>query len=104
MTIAEADWKRLRKLHTVALERFCQRILDESQGICDAQSLTAHERYGKLYDLIRTRDKEIASAFDDLRRSTATLHLRLMVAHELLTEEELSTFSPDMKRTVGIEC
>lgn len=93
MTIAESDWKVFKKLRALALERFSQRVLDECQAVCRKERVTAHDRYGELYGLIHERNKEMALAFDDFRRSTATLYLRLMVRYDLLTKEELSQFS-----------
>lgn len=100
MTISESDWKKFKALRAVALERFCARVLDECRDICTNESTTAHERYGEVYGLIRKRDKQLANAFDDLRRSTATLCLGLMVMHDLLTEEGLSGLSPDILRAI----
>lgn len=100
---AESDWKIFKKLRVIALERFSQGILDQSQAVCSKTSLTAHERFGDLYDLIQKQNKEMAAMFDDFRRSTADLRLRLMVMHKLLTGEELSEFSPEMRRAVGGE-
>ncbi|VXC41557.1 conserved hypothetical protein [Pseudomonas sp. 8Z] len=95
MTISESDWKIFKELKTKALERFSQRILDESQAICCNSALSAHERYGELYRLIHQRDKEMARAFDGLSRSKAHLQLCLMQDLELLTQEELARFSKD---------
>lgn len=61
--------------------------------MCVAESGSAHERYLRLYDLIRTRDKELAAAFDDFRRSTAIMQLMLMRSHNLVTPDELARFS-----------
>ena len=103
MTNAESDWKIFKRLRVIALERFSQGILDQSQAICSKTSWTAHERFGDLYDLIQMQNKEMASMFDDFRRSTAELRLRLIVMHKLLTDEELSEFSPEMRRAAGVE-
>ena len=103
MTSAESDWKTFKRLRVIALDRFSQRILDQSQTICSKTALTAHERYGELYDLVRIEDKEMASMFDNFRRSSADLCLRLMVMHKLLTEEELSEFSAEMRRALSTE-
>lgn len=99
----EADWKVFKKLRMVALERFSQRVLDRCQTICTNQSLTAHQRYGELYKLLQVRDKEMAPAFDDFRRSTAVFCLRFMVGYGLLTEEELSKFSPETRHIATAE-
>lgn len=98
MTISETDWKTFKRLRQLALTRFCQRVLDDSNAICTDKSRSAHERYGDLYGLITKRNKEMANAFDDLRRSTAIFCLGLMVARGLLTEEELSEFSSEVER------
>src|SRR5690625_163086 len=98
----EADWKKFKKVRLKALERLSQRILDESRNICAEKSLTAHERYGKLYDLIQERDKEMARAFDDFSRSTAVICLKVMVFYDLLTDQELAEFSPMVQNIVNI--
>lgn len=97
MTISESDWKTFKKLKATALERFSQRILDESLAICANSALSAHDRYGELYRLIHQRDKEMARAFDGLSRSKAYPQLCLMQNLELLTQEELAEFSEDFR-------
>lgn len=93
--IKESEWKRLRKLETVALERFCTRILREAGDVCVQRSKTAHERYLQLYRLLLDRDAEMARAFNDLRRSTALARLLNMTALGLLANDELSGFSEE---------
>lgn len=100
MSISEADWKKFKRVRAKALERFSDQILGESQAICGESSRTAHERYGELYGLLQERNKQMARAFDDFRRSTATTCLRYMFVYELLTDEELSEFSLDVQRAV----
>ena len=95
--ITEADWKTFKRLRERALERFSQRILDESQSICSDPSTSAHARYVQLYQLLQQRDRELASAFDDLRRSTAALCFRQMRHLGLVTDEELTELSPQFQ-------
>ena len=68
---SERDWKHLRIVHVAALERFCSRVTRQCRDILDDANLTAHERYLRLFRLLRERDEELASAFDDMRRSRA---------------------------------
>jgi hypothetical protein len=91
----EADWKTLRRLHPVALDRFCGRVLEECRQLLAEEGNTNHERYLALYRLLQERDEELADAFNDMRRSRA--HLRLMRMQELglLTENEVEEFSPE---------
>ena len=100
MDLPESDWKTLRKLQPVALDRFCRRVLDECRTVCDNDSKTSHERYLDLYKLLRTRDKELADAFDDMRRSVALLRLVTMYRRDLLTEDEVARFSPETRELV----
>jgi len=93
--IPERDWKYFRKLQNLALERFCQRVLDEVASLSDDASRSAHDRYLAVYKTMRRRDKELEDAFDRTRRSTAWFQLALIVNHRLLTEEELAGFSPE---------
>ena len=99
--IPEADWKLLRQLQPAALERFCQRVLSEVERIAADAGQTNHERYLALHELMRRRDKELADAFDYLRRSTAIFQLARMRSLDLVTDDELSRFSPETRDAVG---
>jgi hypothetical protein len=100
LTIPESDWKRFRQLHPIALERFCQRVLAEVEKLTSATDKTSHERYLAVFQLIKRRDRELANAFDDMRRSTALRQLACIRSHELLTEEEMARFSPETRGAV----
>ncbi|WP_149195419.1 peptide ABC transporter substrate-binding protein [Luteimonas suaedae] len=102
MTIRESDWKVFKRLRAIALERLSQRILDECREICAREGATAHERYGELYGLIRERNREMAQAFDGFSRSDAVLQLRLIRAHDLLTEAEMAEFSEETRRMADV--
>lgn len=97
MTIPEPDWRVFKEVRSVALDRLCHRILSECRGVCDDDTLPAHSRYLKLYELIHKRDKDIQRAFDDLRRSTAITCLITMWQLGLVTQAELNRFSLDTR-------
>jgi hypothetical protein len=99
-SISEPDWKVLRELKPIALDRFCQRVLDEIARVASDASKTSHERYLAVYQLIERRDRELATAFNGLRRSTALLQLMSMQSHGLLTAEEMSRFSAETREVV----
>jgi hypothetical protein len=103
MRITEPDWKIFKKIHAAALERFSRRILQESRAICDDESLSAHERYIRLYKHIQKRDEEMARAFNDYRRSTAMICLKHMVYMDLVTDEEFSQLSPELQAFLRFE-
>ena len=103
MHIAESDWKTFKRIRILALERFSQRVLDDCQRICCDESLSAHERYEELYQLLRDRNREMSTAFDDLRRSTASLCLMLMRRQGLVTDDEMLEFSPEVQRATELD-
>jgi mRNA degradation ribonuclease J1/J2 len=96
----ESDWKVLRQLRPIALDRFCRRVLDEIQRVIADTSRSSHERYLEVYDLTRRRDRELADAFNDMRRSRAFVRLLNIQFHQLLTEEELGRFSPEVRESL----
>jgi hypothetical protein len=100
--IKESDWKVFRKLHPVAVERYCERVLAESELLHRDTSRSAHERYLALYQLFRERDKELARLFDDLRRSTALFQIAAIKGRGLFTDEEFAQFSEETQRLVAV--
>lgn len=96
----ESDCKILRRLHGIALERFCRRVLEEINDVTSGRAGDYHARYLKVFALIKRRDREMARTFDDPRRSTAIALLTNLAEADLLTEEEFSQFSPQTRDTV----
>lgn len=91
--IPESDWRRFKEIRGELLERYCTRILEEVAAASQHAGSSAHERYLKVYKLVKERDKQIANAFNDFRRSTAVMQLGIMRRMKLLTDEELGLFS-----------
>jgi hypothetical protein len=100
--IPESDWKLFRQLHPVALERFCERTLSEVGRLAADSGKSAHERYLAMYRLLQRRDKELAQAFDDMRRSTAWHQLAILRSRGLLTDEEFARFSSETQGAVRV--
>jgi len=98
--IKESDWKALRQLHAIALERFSHRIIDEINAVASVTDRSAHARYLDVYALIHKRDREMADAFNDMRRSRALQRLVAIHSLDLLTEEELERLSPEMRKSL----
>src|SRR5271166_6603477 len=100
--ISEADWKLFRQLLPLALERCCAGTLAEFGQLASETGKTAHARYLAVFRLLQRRDKELAEAFDGLRRSTAFVQLAILRARGLLTDEEFARFSPEARAVVGV--
>jgi hypothetical protein len=92
-TLPESDWKVLRALHPVTVERYCAQVLDECASVLRDDQHSAHERYLRLFRLIEDRDDHIADAFNDLRRSTAVQRLAAMINLSLVNDDELARFT-----------
>ncbi len=91
--IPEHDWRVLRGLREVALERFCERVLRELGSISSAKEVSWHQRYLDVFALLNRRDDELARAFNFNSRSKAII-LAQIHSHGLLTQQELERFTP----------
>ena len=98
--LPETDWKAFRKLREVALERLCERILAEVGRIASDTKRTPHTRYLAAYELIQERDDQIARAFNNPRRSVAVAQLAAMMSLDLISQEELQSFTPRTQSVV----
>ena len=96
----ESDWKLFRQLHKVALERFCRQVIEEINLKRSNCSGDYHHRYLEVFHLIMDRDKEMASSFNDPRRSTGIILLTNIRENNLLTDEEFSQFSDETRNKV----
>jgi hypothetical protein len=61
-----------------------------------------HDSYLKVFTLIRDRDKTIATAFNDPRRSNAFILLANIKHEGLLTAAELDQFSPEARQAIDV--
>lgn len=97
--MTEAEWKILRAVKEAALERLCGRILDESQAAIHGEG-TNHERFLRLFAVVRGRNDDIAWVFDRLSRSSADQKLAIVVKLGLVTDDGLSRFEPGTQEFV----
>ncbi len=101
-TVSERDWKVFRELHRTTLQRLCDKILSEARAAIDERLESPHDKYIRLFKLIQARDRDIAYAFDDLRRSTAFRQISIIHAMDLFTPEELQRFSNDLLEALNL--
>ncbi len=101
-TIAEADWKVLRRVHRLALERYCERVLAEIERVIHNGAQSTHQRYLDVFKIIEQRDREMASIFDDPKRSNALTMLARIRSDGLLTEDEFSSLSQETRSAIKL--
>jgi hypothetical protein len=98
--IPEADWRVFRSLHPIWIDRFCKRVNGELLRTLSDDSRDAYQQYLDAYKLMHKRDKEIASAFDDFRRSTAIVQIAIIRKLGVITDEELGRFSESTRASL----
>ena len=98
--IPEADWRVFRNLHPIWIDRFCKRVNGELLRALSDDNHGAHEQYLAAYKLMHKRDKEIASAFNDFRRSTAIFQIAIIRKLGVITDEELGRFSESTRASL----
>lgn len=100
-TIPESDWRIFREVRATALERFCAQILEEATREIAKPGNSSHEKYLSLWKLIERHDHDIARAFNNPRRSTACMQMRVMHSMGLFTAEEVQRFSPEIQESMA---
>jgi hypothetical protein len=98
--LPDSDWQTFRQVREVALERLCKRVLEELGGLIQDASGTYHERYLDVFRCLKERDRELASAFDDPRRSRMLQHLAAIHRLGLLEPDELARFKAGTRTTI----
>ena len=99
--IPEADWKVLRSIRTLALQRLCRRILEDVEAsIVQADKRNAHHHYLEIFQQVQTQDEEVAWLFDDWRRSTAITTLQNWSISGIMREEEFQRLSDETQAMV----
>ena len=98
--IRESDWKIFRELHTVWLNRYCERVNHELTKRLSTSRLSPHERYLEAYKFGHRKGKELGQAFNDFRRSTALWQIRIIHGLGVVTDEELARFSDTTRNFV----
>ncbi|UFS69298.1 hypothetical protein LPW11_15530 [Geomonas sp. RF6] len=97
LSLPERDWKYLRNLRETLLATLYRRINESAAQILASATLSEHEKYVKLYKHMEDSDRVVADCFDDWRRSNLLIKLLLLRQHKLLSEEQLSGLSGEVR-------
>ena len=96
----EGDWKSMRALKPALLERLCERINQGTARILNDPAKTAYERYLDIFEKTRKDDMDVASAFDDWRRSTISIRIMEIFRQGLFTDTEIQGFTQQTKERI----
>ncbi|MGB5450860.1 MAG: hypothetical protein WBN00_02105 [Sedimenticolaceae bacterium] len=102
--IKEKDWRTIRALKNEKLNAVCADILNEINQEISNKEEQNHKAYLKVWEIVNTRDKDVADMFNDLRRSNAVYKLALWYKNGYLTEKELNEFSEETRSTINALC
>src|ERR1039457_5845962 len=100
--IKESDWKVLKRLHPLALERFCERVLAEIERAKHDNARSFHQRYLDIFIIVERCDREMGRIFDDLKRPNALMMLAQMRANGGLTGAEFSSLILETRTAIGL--
>jgi hypothetical protein len=99
-TIPEKDWKHMRSMKPRVLNDACARILADVEASVRKRDERNHEAYLGLWALLKKKDAEIASMFDDFKRSTALFKLAAWYRYGLVSDSELTLFTEETQNMV----
>ncbi|MDC9729742.1 MAG: hypothetical protein PSN04_10535 [Methyloprofundus sp.] len=102
--IPEQDWKKIRSLKDKVLNAVCADILNEINKEYMAKGNDNHKAYLKTWDIVNTKDKDIADMFNDLRRSNAIFKLALWYQQGYLTDNDAKEFTEQTYKTIQAIC
>lgn len=97
----KSDWKHFKVVRERALERLCQRALDELVRIASDSSATHHERYLEVYDKIKKYDKQIARGFNEFSRSRMLGQIVYARSLDLIDDDDMAGFTQEMQDDVA---
>ena len=92
----------LRRVHPLALERYCERVLADIGRVTRDSAESAHQRYLDIFKIIEERDRELARIFDNPKRSNALTILAQIRAVGLLTEDEYLSLSLETRGAIEL--
>ncbi|WP_419533467.1 hypothetical protein [Endozoicomonas sp.] len=98
--LPERDWKVVKKLHPILLQRYCQQVFEDVHALTEGDECDYQAAYLKLYKLVRDRNKNIGHLFDGFSRGQATMMIMTWKRQHLITEEELAMFSDETQAAV----
>ena len=101
--IKESDWKYLKKLKPLLLERACAKINREAEVILqNKENHDQYQLYMALYQHYQKKDDMLAGCFDDYRRSTALYKILHLLHQGIMTDAEFAGFSTETKEIIGL--
>lgn len=94
---AESDWKRFRAIVPELRERYLRDRNADLISTLQDEALTPTEKFWTASERMEEIGGILRTCLDDHRRSTMIHALRLMVHHQMITDEDLNGFSEELR-------
>lgn len=89
----ESDWEIFKKIRETALDRYCERALDNVEKTIWNSKESNHQRFLDLYALMNEADEKFSEIFDGHSQSKVYYQLLLMRREGLVDDDELEGLS-----------
>ena len=93
----ESDWKAFRKLVPEMRERYLQARIEDFSSVLHNEGLNATEKFWELEERSSDISKILRKCLDGHSRSKMDLFIGLMLRHGLMTQDDLSVFSSELR-------
>lgn len=99
---AESDWKKFRAIVPELRERYLRDRNTELAFILKGETLTPTEKFWAASERIEEIGGILRACLDDLRRSNMVHSLKLMYRHQMISDEDLSGFSEELRERIAL--
>lgn len=93
----ECDWKAFRKLVPEIRERYLQARLEEFSSVLSDEEHNATEKFWELDERTSKISKILRTCLDAHSRSKMEMFIGLMLRNELMSPDDLSVFSSELR-------
>ena len=91
----EKDWRFLRSIQDMLIERLSERLNAEIAAILSRRDLTARAKRVKVHEAAQRHYRIVAECFDHWKRSNIWLACRAMVKHGVFEEIDLAALTAE---------
>lgn len=98
---AESDWKRFKAIVPELRERYLRGRNTELISILQGEASTPTEKFWTASQRMEEIGGILRTCLDDHRRSTMMHSLRLMYHHRMISNEDLSGFSEEVRESIA---
>jgi len=93
----ESDWRSFRDMVPTLREKYLQSRNKELGTILDNKEISPTEQFWEIEERTQEIAKILRNCLDGHSRSKMEFYIGLMLHHEMMKEEDLTAFSPELR-------